>query len=146
MITKKLVDLIVSDFVKALDEAQKWIIQINPNNAFMPPGHNGPHYNLETPIRNTAHWAVAYLIAAKYDFFNEAAKISLLFRNWLLDDNPHYKKGCYVLRQSGRSDWCNGGIGNAWILEALARFGRFLNDQVAESRATKIVENNRFNK
>lgn len=146
MITKRLVDLIVSDFVRALDEAQKWIIQIDNKSAFMPPGQNGPHYHLETPVRNTAHWSVAYLIAAEHDLFSEAASISLLFRNWLLNDNPHYQQGCYVLRQSGRSDWCNGVIGNAWVLEALARFGMLLHDKRAESRAFGIVQNSRFNK
>ena len=146
MITKKLYDLIVSDYVNALDEAKKWIIPIDNKKAFMPSGHNGPHYHLETPIRNTAHWSVAYLIAARHDLYKEAVEISHLFRNWLLNDNPHYQRGCYILRHSGKSDWCNGVIGNAWVLEALTRFGRILCDKTAKSRADEIVKNSRFNK
>jgi hypothetical protein len=29
----------------------------------MPPGHNGPYQDPETPVRNTAHWIQTYLAA-----------------------------------------------------------------------------------
>ena len=146
MITEKIYNLIVADFIASLKEAQRWIIHLDNKNAYMPAGHNGPHYALETPIRNTSHWSVAYLIAAKFNLLKEASKISNLFRNWLLNDNVHYQKGCYVLRQSGKSDWCNGVIGHAWVLEALSRFTNFYSDKKSKERADEIVSKHKFNK
>ena len=30
-------------------------IMKDPDSSFMPSGHNGPYYDIETPIRNSAH-------------------------------------------------------------------------------------------
>ena len=29
----------------------------------MPPGHNGPYHDPETPVRNTSHWLITFLKA-----------------------------------------------------------------------------------
>lgn len=54
---------IVFDSALVLDElesmaiaAKGWEILLTSSMSQMPPGHNGPYFDVETPIRNTAHW------------------------------------------------------------------------------------------
>ena len=48
----KLYDIIV-------DSSEKALMKIS--NHHMPPGHDGPHFDVETPVRNTSHWLLTYL-------------------------------------------------------------------------------------
>ena len=36
-------------------------IEIQRSDGSMPPGHNGPYYDPETPVRNTAHWSITFV-------------------------------------------------------------------------------------
>ncbi|QKY70303.1 hypothetical protein [Lentibacillus sp. CBA3610] len=86
---------------------------------YIPGGNNGPYYDNETPVRNTAHF------------------ITTLYYYYLRDQNPVYldainKCGDYLLskevrpfdktvycRQDKNKDLSNGVIGPAWVIEGL---------------------------
>jgi hypothetical protein len=43
---------------------------------YMPAGHNGPYFDPETPVRNTAHWCISFIKSyriSKRIEFREAA-------------------------------------------------------------------------
>lgn len=93
--------------------------RLNDSQSIMPSGHNGPYFDLETPVRNSAHWLYAYSVLYRstkdvryYDTANRLA-------DFLLAPSPHIKDGVYIQRQKPGKDWCNGVIGQAWVIEGL---------------------------
>ena len=65
-----LYDCLVKSAIKALT--------LQHEDGSMPAGHNGPYFDLETPVRNTGHWLMTFLkvysITKKKIFFNAAQK------------------------------------------------------------------------
>ncbi len=91
--------------------------------AFMTVGHapkgcNGPYKNNDTPIRNTAHWAVTY--AGLYKLFDEKkyADVVELFADYLLDSKNYGIGGAAICRRDSTDD-TNGVVGQAWVIEGL---------------------------
>jgi len=86
----------------------------------MPPGHNGPYHDPETPVRNTAHWLITFLKA--YDisgddrFLNAARKAA----TYLCSNSVRPMGATFWHRRNPHKDSCNGLIGQAWTIEALA--------------------------
>ncbi|MCU4753051.1 agl cluster protein AglQ [Halobacteria archaeon AArc-curdl1] len=85
----------------------------------LPPGHNGPWDDPETPVRNTGHWAITFLEC--YDHtgeqrFRDAAENAISYLR-SEDARPHGQT--FHHRQSGEKDRCNGLVGQAWSIEAL---------------------------
>ena len=143
---KNLFEIASKTLIASTTDAQNWLVDLGDGSAFMPAGHNGPHFALESPVRNTSHWLVAFLIAQRITGDKRFADAIAKIRSWLVTENPYYRKDSYVLRQRGNQDWCNGVIGHAWVLEAFARLGRYENDELAISLAENIIENHRFDK
>ena len=36
------------------------IVKIQNKDGSLPEGHNGPYFDQETPVRNTAHWLITF--------------------------------------------------------------------------------------
>ncbi|AUX10528.1 hypothetical protein AArcSl_2917 [Halalkaliarchaeum desulfuricum] len=86
----------------------------------MPAGHNGPYHDPETPVRNTAHWLVTFLSAHEHtgdDRFWDAADRAL---SYLLGEEARPDDWSFSHRTGDDKDQCNGLIGQAWTIEALA--------------------------
>jgi hypothetical protein len=86
----------------------------------MPPGHNGPWGDLETPARNTAHWAVLFIRAYQWSGqrrFRSAAERAC---RYLVSASVLPMKGAFWCRLNPQKDLANGLIGQAWVMEALA--------------------------
>jgi len=86
----------------------------------MPPGHNGPYHDPETPVRNTGHWLITFLKA--YDtsgagLFLEAARKAVAY---LRSGEARPMGATFWHRKNPQKDACNGLIGQAWTIEALA--------------------------
>jgi hypothetical protein len=107
-------------------------------------GHNGPYHHPESSIRNTAHLLMACLSAAKLlpDEARYRDQASALLAH-LLSPEPEAWKDSYVFRRAG-ADSCNGVIGAAWAIEALARAGRQLQRPDALKRAQFVYARHRF--
>lgn len=87
---------------------------------FMPPGHNGSYHDPETPVRNTAHWLItflkAYEISENQKFLN-GAKQAVSF---LCSPEIRPMGATFWHRKNPQKDFCNGLMGQAWTIEALA--------------------------
>lgn len=118
----------------------KWEIRLPEGKSMMPPGRNGPYFDLESPLRNTAHWLVTFSIAYKITgeprFFETATRLA----SFLTGDHPFQIDGVPVHRQKGKKDWCNGVIGQAWLAEGLHRAGLYLENEAAAKKAQELVQ------
>ena len=109
----------LAELKSAIDYIAGFIIEIDGDRALYPGGNNGPHYALETPLRNTAHAALLYNYAWMIFGENSYREISKRLYRWiLLPGNIHVDKG-FVFRQAGSLNTSNGVIGPAWLLESL---------------------------
>lgn len=111
----------------------------------MPPGHNGPYFDKETPLRNTAHWLItflkAYEIAGK-SRFKKAAEKAL---EYLLKPSLRPSDATFLCRKEG-IDKCNGLIGQAWVIEALVLASNKLNNEKCKKLAKDVFSLHPFNK
>ncbi|MBE9061260.1 agl cluster protein AglQ [cf. Phormidesmis sp. LEGE 11477] len=85
----------------------------------MPPGHNGSYHDLETPVRNTAHWLITFLkaydISGKQSFLDAAHKAA----DYLSSSDARPMDATFWHRKNPEKDTCNGLMGQAWTIEAL---------------------------
>ena len=92
------------------------------------PGHNGPYYDPETPVRNTGHWLITltqcYRWSGDKAFKNGVIKLA----SSLMAEDARPNGFSFHHRKSG-SDACNGLMGQAWTFEALAAAAHCLNDE-----------------
>jgi hypothetical protein len=91
-------------------------------------GRNGPYNDSETPVRNTAHWLItllkAFEISAEPAFVDSARRTV----HYLLSPSARPMNATFFCRTNPEKDFCNGVIGQAWVIEALAIAGEKLND------------------
>ncbi len=103
-----------------------------------PPGHNGPYYDNETPVRNTAHYLItlikAYEISNDKNFYTAAQHAA----EFLCSPVARPMKGSFFCRMNPQKDFCNGLIGQAWVIEALAAAARCFNDEKYQTLAREI--------
>ncbi len=86
----------------------------------MPAGHNGPYRDPETPVRNTSHWLVIFLQAAELTGENRYREGARRAIEYLLSPAARPHGATFVHRENPDKDRCNGLIGQAWTIEALA--------------------------
>lgn len=111
----------------------------------MPPGHNGPYYDNDTPVRNTSHWLItfskAYELTKKDVFIDSVAKTA----NYLLSNEARPYDYSFIHRTESQLDSCNGLIGQAWTIEALVYASNILGDQKYVKLAEDVFLLHRFN-
>jgi len=95
----------------------------------MEPGHNGPYHDPETPVRNTAHWTITFLTAYKITGDNCYLDAVEKCLSYLMSDEVRPHGNTFRHRNIDGKDACNGLIGQAWTMEALAMAGGELNRQ-----------------
>lgn len=134
------------EFKEMIKFSDNYFYKLSDKKWFSYGGNNGPHFHLESPVRNTCHWIVSLLIG--YDLFNDSDLLvkAQKLGNWLLDKNNFYQKKSYIMRQRKGSDFVNGVIGPSWILEALARLVKYTHNRAAKNRANEIIDTLKFNK
>ena len=108
----ELYDVIIKSSIKA--------IYLQKNDGSMPPGHNGVRFDPETPVRNTGHWLISFLKA--YEITNEKKFLFSAERavNYLLSKNARPMGATFWHRKKPEKDFCNGLMGQAFSIEALA--------------------------
>jgi hypothetical protein len=90
-----------------------------PDGSFAP-GRNGPYGDPETPVRNSAHW-LALLAATAWRTgeprLREAASRAA---GYLASPEARPAGASFLCRSAAGKDACNGLVGQAWAIEALA--------------------------
>jgi len=128
------------DKILAVAKANAKNITIVKNDqGYAPGGQNGPYFDIETPIRNSAHWCVIYATLSR-EYPNEGFdEIAHSLANYLISPPEFIRNGVYVHRQKHGKDWSNGVIGQGWVIEALAIAGRMLEREDLTSHAKKVA-------
>lgn len=85
----------------------------------MPPGHNGPYLDPETPVRNTAHWIQTYLAADRMAGDRKFLEAARACADYLVGPVVPKDGAVYRHRSKAGKDSCNGLIGPAWTIEGL---------------------------
>lgn len=113
-------------------------ITLQESNGAMPPGNNGSYGDPETPVRNTAHWAITFLKA--YDItadqqFEVAAEKCL---QYLLSEEARPMNATFWHRKNPKKDFSNGLVGQAWTIEALLQLGNHFDKKEAIDIAEEV--------
>lgn len=96
------------------------------NDGSMPGGCNGPYLDMETPVRNTGHWGMAFIKAFQLSQDPRFEQAAMRCFDFLVGDGEYRAGGVFRHRHSDHKDTCNGVIGPAWSIEALsAGFSHF---------------------
>lgn len=95
----------------------------------MPSGHNGGYHDIESPVRNTAHWIISFSKAYKLtgDILFYEAIISCT--HYLKNEKLRPSKTTYTCRDKEGKDKCNGLIGQAWVIEGLITGYEIIKDE-----------------
>jgi hypothetical protein len=122
--------MLLSDIILQSSNAA---LQFQSEDGSFPPGCNGPYRDPETPARNTAHWLITMLKA--YEISNESRFKDSAWQaaQYLLSPSVRPMNATFFCRKNPEKDFCNGLMGQAWIIEALAIAGIKLED-------TKYIE------
>ncbi|MBE9076327.1 agl cluster protein AglQ [Romeria aff. gracilis LEGE 07310] len=91
----------------------------NQETGSMPAGHNGPYFDIETPVRNTSHWLITFLHA--YSFSRKKSFLAAAERaiTYLCSRDARPVGATFWHRKNSAKDTCNGLMGQAWTIEAL---------------------------
>ncbi len=123
----KLYDLIVLSASRALDLQKK--------DGSMPPGHNGPYFDPETPVRNTSHWCITFLKAFEIANDNRFLIAADNCGKFLLSNEARPMESVFYCRKNPKKDFSNGLVGQAWAIEALAE----LYNQTRENKYLELA-------
>ena len=93
---------------------------LDETSGMMPAGHNGPYHDPETPLRNTGHWLITF--AKAYELTNEDEFLTAVEQTaeYLTQSEHRPSEATFRHRSAENKDQCNGLIGQAWTIEALA--------------------------
>lgn len=105
---------------------------------FSQAGHNGPYLDQDTPIRNSAHWLCTY--SSLYRLYGELKYLQMVrtLAEYILGEEHYGKNGAVVFRKNKISDFSNGIMGPAWVIEALIEAARTLHDDHYYEKARQL--------
>ena len=110
--------------------------KLQNRNGSMQPGHNGPHNDIDTPVRNTAHWCITFLKVYEWIGDKKLKKAGEKAANYLISPDARPMNAAFWCRENPKRDLSNGLIGQAWAMEALIIASKILND----SKYQKVAE------
>lgn len=116
---------------------------IDSRRATFPGGTNGPYLDVESPVRNSAHW-LATLSIGHHLGLPGTRSVGHAIVAFLLSDHPFRQAGRSIHRQRHPKDWCNGVIGDAWVIEALGLAGDLLEHEEAAAVAIRMASTQPF--
>jgi len=101
-----------------LKSSESSLLRQRENGAF-PEGHNGPWYDQDTPVRNTAHWTITLHKAYEISYDERFLRAAISACDYLLSKEVRPYEEAFFCRKSRNIDGCNGLIGQVWALEPL---------------------------
>jgi len=128
-----------------LTRSAESILELQRSDGSFPPGRNYTYDEPETPVRTTSHWAVT--LSEVYDFtgrkqFQDAANDAI---DYLLSDEVRPHGYTFHCRDADGLDKCNGLIGQAYPIRALAHAGSILGRNDAIEVAIDVFDIHPFN-
>lgn len=120
-------------------------LNLQTENGSFPAGHNGPYNDNDTPVRNTAHWAItmfdAYERSGRDDFLQSGRKALA----YLCNEKKRSGNVTFRHRKNTTQDRANGLVGQAWTIEALATGLNTIDDKRIFDIASDVFLSHPFN-
>jgi rhamnogalacturonyl hydrolase YesR len=116
---------------------QRHLLLLNEN-GYIPGGHNGPYYDKETPVRNTAHWSTIF--AFLYRKTNKSEYLAAVEKcaDYLMSEAARPMQASYFCRTNVNKDLSNGTIGQAWAIEGLVSAYKVTNNKAYIETAREV--------
>lgn len=111
-----------------LELAEKALVTLEEYGC-MPGGHNGPYYDEETPVRNTAHWITIFRYCFSQTQQDKYKDAVIKCTAYLLSDAARPMGKTFFCRSNPKKDFSNGTIGQAWAIEGLVSAYKLLKDE-----------------
>ena len=125
-------------FLRLAHSGAGQLFWIDSTTALSPGGHNGPYFDIETPVRNSAHWlasmSIAYSLTGDRAFRRAGEALTRFLLSSLMKID-----GVHIHRQRFPKDWSNGVIGPAWVSEGLMLAGRHFDIDVATRAGADLL-------
>lgn len=125
-------------FALLVESARAGIDLLHDDEGSMPPGHNGPYHDQETAVRNTGHWLITFLKAYEVSGNTQFREAALRALNYLHSNSARPMEATFWHRKNPKKDFCNGLIGQAWSIEALAVAADALEDDDSQALAEEV--------
>ncbi|MDN4504243.1 hypothetical protein QX776_17680 [Alteromonadaceae bacterium BrNp21-10] len=104
----------------------------------MPGGHNGPYYDPETPVRNTAHWTTIFAYCYKKTADEKYLNAVKTCAKYLLSKKARPMGATFYCRTNPKKDFSNGTIGQAWAIEGLVAAYKATKQQIYLETAREV--------
>ena len=104
----------------------------------IPPGHNGPYYDEELPLRNTAHMLILLLKAHELTDENVYQDATLRTLEYITASERRPMGATFWVRKNPEKNFSNGLIGQAWVIEALVYAAKYLGDDRLKGMAEEV--------
>jgi hypothetical protein len=102
------------------------------------PGHNGPYYDDELPLRNTSHILILLLKAGELSGDSVFRNAALRALDYITASERRPMDATFWVRRNPEKDFSNGLIGQAWVIEALAYAAQDLGDDRLNALAEEV--------
>ena len=119
------------------NEAENALSQQQKDGSF-PSGHNGPYFDKETPVRNTAQWLFTFSSLFERDKDNKWEIAAMKAIDFLFSKRARPMDATFWCRKNPQKDFCNGLIGQAWVIEALTKASEVFNRRDCYDLAEKL--------
>ncbi|QAR34188.1 hypothetical protein EP073_12470 [Geovibrio thiophilus] len=113
-------------------------MEIQNSDGSFPPGTNVYYNDPETPVRNTSHWLMILLKVYTYtndDKYKIAAAKAV---DYLLSKEVRPMGASFWCRKNPHKDFCNGTVGQAFTLDALAQAYEVLQMEAVKNLADEV--------
>jgi hypothetical protein len=125
-------------------DASDAALSLQQTDGSFPAGWNGPYRDPETPVRNTAHWIVtltrAHALTGRALFLKRIERAA----RYLSGSEARPGGASFFCRTNPAKDACNGVIGQAWAIEALAAAASVLQSDELQALGARVFLQHRF--
>lgn len=104
------------------------VMEVN-RKGFIEGGHNGPYYDTDTPVRNTAHWGVIFSFYYRKTNNKKYYDAASICGNYLISAEARPMNANFFCRYDTVKDFGNGTIGAAWAIEGLVEIYKITNNE-----------------
>lgn len=108
-------------------------------------GVNGPYFNEDTAVRNSAHWIITYSYLYNRTRNSQYYETARVLSDFLLKGENYGTSGSICARTDARFDHTNGLIGQAWVIEGLIAAANLFEDNQYYKKALSLFSVQHFN-
>jgi len=113
----------MKDLKRIIIESADMGISLQHKEGYFEAGRNGPWGDIDTPVRITSHWCLLFLEAYRLTGDGKYLQAAINCENYLLSKEARPMGATFFCRKNPKKDFCNGLIGQAWVIKALMSIG-----------------------